>query len=595
MKLPTLNIYSLVKAPLIHQDLIWDLTFLFGGLSVVYFSCIFYYKSKLKKHNVDKAKRKKELTPLVSEFLFYNEKEGSLPEKNSYINKKIEIRELLKNHKNKAVLTEILLDLKIDVSGETRLVLFKLYRDLHLDEYAFECLHSFKWVKVARGMFQLTQMQATEYYGFISKFINDRRPVVREQAEISTVTLLHEGISYFLDNTKYKISEWQQLKILEVLTNLENFDPPRFYKWLTSKNKYVVLFSLRLIKHYDQNDGEKSIITLVKHKDAQIKKEAIHCIKKFNFTNSRKQLKAVFWKNKVDVKIAILDTLAEFGFEEDIAFLETVENKESNFLVKSKAISSINSILPGTVVPTENIEVLTPEENSSIKVNIKEETLKVDLTEEEEEIIEHILTEREVGIIDDNSIQTKGSKSSVFESLFNFCDLETKLFMIDQMVEIGSKKEALFLQTLIDHGNKAVRKRALQVKLQLEKSVDLLENGIDYEQNETTAKKEDVEVKIVENVNVLLRDNEIQVIHNTQLKSLEFCFLKEEVVVPKPFDILEVEFHMDTLKPFISKERQETEGFNNVVEANGGLTKDERNFFNKYLEFPNSSKDKFNG
>ena len=377
MKFPALKIVKLIASPKVPTDVLWDLSILFIVLAVIYFVAIFFFRSKFKKDTADTAMRKKILAPMVSEFLFYEENLGTKEEKNSYINTKIEIRELIKDKKNEVVLSEILLDLKKDVSGQTRKILFKLYKDLNLEQVAFDKLKSYRWQKISQGMFELTQMQVVESYSFISRFINDKRSVVRKQAEISTVTLMHEGISYFLDTTKYSISEWQQLKILEVLSNSEYFEPPRFYKWLTSKNKHVVLFALRLIKHYDQNDAEESIIALVRHKNTSIKHEAISCIKKFNFQSSRRTLKAVFWRNNVHVKLAILDTIASFDKKEDIPFLELVEKKETNFTVKSKALSAINTICPEYVMPTDGLDVSVLDYSESENFNLADQENKI--------------------------------------------------------------------------------------------------------------------------------------------------------------------------------------------------------------------------
>lgn len=294
----------------------------------------------------------------MSEFLFYEE-EATKEEKSNYINLKVQIRESLKDKFNRTVLSEVLLDLQKDVSGDTRQRLFKLYRDLGLHLDAFERLKSWRWEMVSSGILELTQMQVAESYTFITKFVNDKRSVIRKQAEIATVTLKNEGINYFLDTTKYTISEWQQLKLLDVLRNLEDFQPPKFKVWLTSKNKDVVLFALRLIKYYNQNDANTSIIHLIGHKNNQIKAETIHCIKEFCVFEALDTLKKVFRKCNTDIKLLILDTIASLGDEKEIPFLQQVEKKEANFLVKSKALNAINTIAPESVMPTDNIEELS--------------------------------------------------------------------------------------------------------------------------------------------------------------------------------------------------------------------------------------------
>ena len=383
LRIITHNPRALLTAPKIHTNLLWDLSLLFVGLALLYFLFIFYFRNKLSAKTKKVAQKKKDLSPIISEFLFFEE-ESSKAEKANYIHLKIKIRQFLKDTFNRRILSEVLLDLSIDVSGSTQKSLFKLYKELDLHKDAYTKLESWRWEIVSKGILELTQMQVSESYGFIIKRINDKRGTIRKQAEIATVTLKHEGISYFLDTTRYKISEWQQLKILEVLRNKIDFKPPKFKQWLTSINKHVVLFSLRLIKHYNQNDAELSIIELVKHKNSQIKKEAILCIKEFGFMSATDTLKLIFWNSSTDIKITILSALSEIGTEEDLPFLNQIENKERNFYVKSKALSTINSIAPETIMPTKEIEknivhntpkdIVVPEEE---KLVIAEEAAEI--------------------------------------------------------------------------------------------------------------------------------------------------------------------------------------------------------------------------
>ena len=217
----------MISAPKIHTDLLWDLSMLSAGLAIVYFTAIFFYRNKISSSSKRETHRKRELSPMISEFLFL-EADASKDEKSNYIALKIEIRQLLKDSFNRKVLCEILLDLRKDVSGETQKSLFRLYQDLGLDKDAYAKLRSWRWEVVSKGILQLTQMQVAQSYSFITKFINDKRSTIRKQAEIATVTLRPEGINYFLDTTKFKISEWQQLKLLDVLRTQEDYSPPRF-------------------------------------------------------------------------------------------------------------------------------------------------------------------------------------------------------------------------------------------------------------------------------------------------------------------------------------------------------------------------------
>ncbi|WP_133687537.1 HEAT repeat domain-containing protein [Maribacter spongiicola] len=291
---------------------------------------------------------------MINEFLFF-EDSNSKEEKMNYLNLKVTIRELIKNDFDRNVLTEVLLDLRKDLSGESQSVLIKLYKDLGLHHDAYKKIGSRKWQVVSSGIVELTTMEVDESYGLIIKFINHRQSTIRKQAEIAVVNLREEGIKYFLDNTKFKIAEWQQLKLLDVLRHKPNYTPPQFALWLTSTNTHVVLFSLRLIKYYSQNGAEQSIITLLKHKNRDIQAEAIECIKDFHFVSALTTLKLVYSKASHDIKIAILDAIGELGTIADVPFLENLQLTERHFNIKGKVIGTLNKIDPERIMPTKNI------------------------------------------------------------------------------------------------------------------------------------------------------------------------------------------------------------------------------------------------
>lgn len=376
----------LIDAPKIHTDVLWDLTILFGSIALLYFAAIFFFRNRISGKSAKKSSLKTELSPMISEFIFYDAA-GTKAEKSIYINLKVKIRDMLKDNFKRRTIAEILLELRKDVSGAAQQRLFDLFQDLDLHQDAYKKLESWRWERISSGIQELTRMEVDDAYSFLTKFVNDKRTTIRKQAEIAIVTLNNAGINYFLDTTRHRISEWQQLKLIEVLSNKTDFVPPSFKAWLISKNKYVVLFALRLIKYYDQNDANSSIIELVKHHDNQIKQEAIDCIKAFHITKALPILKQVFWSCSTDVKIAILDAIGHLGSPKDLHFLESIEKKERNYSVTSKALGTINTIVPDSVLPTEGITKISstiPEdiiENEAIGTTIQEieKSTKVEL------------------------------------------------------------------------------------------------------------------------------------------------------------------------------------------------------------------------
>ncbi|SFR46853.1 hypothetical protein SAMN04490243_1856 [Robiginitalea myxolifaciens] len=341
---------SFIDPPKIHTSLVWDLAILFAVLSGVYFLVIFLLRSRIIRRNKTIRELKLEIAPMISNFLFF-EQDTNREEREEYITMKLDIRERLKDPASRMVMTQVLLDLRKDVSGDARDRVFALYQDLGLDRDAFAKLKSWRWERVSQGILDLTEMRVDRAYPYIRKFINDRRSVIRKQAQLASVTLRAEGITYFLDTAKYRISEWQQLKLLELLQRREAFDPPRFKAWLTSENSDVVLFALRLIRHYRQTDAEAGLIALLKHRNSEIKNASLECIRDFCFSSAKPALKEVFRHSGEESRILILDALAQVGEDSDMEFVSGIAAKDKSFIVRSKAKSVMNSIAPDSALP----------------------------------------------------------------------------------------------------------------------------------------------------------------------------------------------------------------------------------------------------
>lgn len=338
----------------IQTAFLYDLVTFFSIVGIIYLILVFFMKRKFTRIEKHTILLKKDIAPLVSTLLFHKKK-ATRKENEDFINAKVHLQELLKNPQHRKRVSEILLDIQTDLTGDTRKRLMKIYQDFGLHHDAIKRLKSWRWEVVCRGINELTQMHVVDAYMYIRKFINDKRSIVRKQAQLATIALKPEGISYFLDTSKHSISEWQQLKLLETMQHLPDFEPPQFRLWLTSKNKHVVLFALRLIKSFKQDNALESLQKLVKHRDDTIKVEAIDCMRSFGFIEAVPLFKAIFWNCRSEVKMALLTALGEMGSNEDIGFLQEVEKRASDFMIKSKAIGTINALAPETILPTDEI------------------------------------------------------------------------------------------------------------------------------------------------------------------------------------------------------------------------------------------------
>ncbi|WP_375324448.1 hypothetical protein [Flagellimonas sp. GZD32] len=66
---------------------------------------------------------------------------------------------------------------------------------------------------------------------------------------------------------------------------------------------------------------------------------------------------------------------------------------------------------------------------------------------------------------------------SIFHPLFHHCtDVECQLMLLEEMLEVGDKKEIPFLAELESHANPKISNKAFQIKNELQSKLGLMTN-----------------------------------------------------------------------------------------------------------------------
>ena len=334
---------ALAFALQIPVELLWDLTILFGVISGVYLLLIFYFRHRLLQRDDQLHEKKRELGPMISQFLFYPREPISAGQE-SHLNQMQEFRAFVATPDGREAFAQVLMELVRDVSGEARRRLLSLYQELGLQEAAYRKLQSRKWEVVSGGILELSEMQVTQACQAIRPFVHHKNSILRKQAQLAVISLEDEGIGYFLDTAHQPISQWQQIQIMESLRRKEDFNPPEFANWLTCDKEEVICFALRLLKAYDQVTAADAVIPLISHPVKAIRVAALECIRKFEYAPARDALLEAYALMQSDNRILILDTLQRIADVRDISWLELQASEDSDFLVKSKAKSVLAAV-----------------------------------------------------------------------------------------------------------------------------------------------------------------------------------------------------------------------------------------------------------
>jgi hypothetical protein len=125
----------------------------------------------------------------------------------------------------------------------------------------------------------------------------------------------------FLDVVSYPITEFQQLKLLELLRQLHFAELPKLKTWLTSANDTVVNFALKIAEHYKQgqvmNEAEQCLL----HKDEKVRVQAVKTLVAIANDSTATLLTSAYTAERYTNKLNILTQLSKIAGDEQRDFL----------------------------------------------------------------------------------------------------------------------------------------------------------------------------------------------------------------------------------------------------------------------------------
>jgi hypothetical protein len=249
------------------------------------------------------------------------------------------LQKLLPNRYFRRLITADLLSARENMSGTAATNIKKIFYQLKLDKWTKKMLESNLWHIKAAGIQQVGIMGMQEFMPKVSRFVNNNRRLLRVEAQNTLLKLSgFEGLR-FLDKATYPISEWQQIRILEDLSQLpaENFTG--IDKWLKSQNDTVVIFALKLSKVYFRFELYDEVLACLAHNNAEVRRQAILTCTDLQTAETAQHFIAQFPLEDERNKLAIINALSQMGAVEAIPFLASLLDTEDNKIIIASAYS----------------------------------------------------------------------------------------------------------------------------------------------------------------------------------------------------------------------------------------------------------------
>ncbi len=262
---------------------------------------------------------------LIRKAVFYDDEDTPFP--TIPLTKRAE--KLMRNRHFRALVTDELLLTKKSLAGAASENLQHLYKQLQLDKRALGNLKSTQWYIKAKAIQEITLMGLEDVLPKLYRYTNNNNELVRMEAQSATVQFYGFKGLRFLNVVTYPISEWQQIKLLQQLSQVPPTDVG-IDKWLKSKNSCVVVFALKLVRTYHWFQWHDNILLCLVHANPEVRLQAIYCLCEIYTDKTAAILESMFWEEELEIQLAIVKALRSIGTDDDIPFLVNLLNHENN-------------------------------------------------------------------------------------------------------------------------------------------------------------------------------------------------------------------------------------------------------------------------
>ena len=254
-------------------------------------------------------------------------------------------RELLINQMHE-LSKSMSMNINIGKDKEARVQLRDLYYQMHLDQDSIRKLYSPKWHIQVKGFREMAFMNVTEANSRIHQALKSKNNILRMEAQLALVRLNEEDPFGFLDHLTYPFTLWEQLSVYELIV-LHNLPIPQFSRWTTSPNKTVVIFALRMIQVFKQQQAFPQVIECLHHPDVDIRHTAIIVSGEIQLRECLPHLKNMYKNEDYSNCLTIILAMSKMPDETMLSFLKLVLDKEDDVQLQiesAKAISKMGEV-----------------------------------------------------------------------------------------------------------------------------------------------------------------------------------------------------------------------------------------------------------
>jgi len=236
--------------------------------------------------------------------------------------------------------------MNMGTNDEARVQLRELYYRMHLDQDSIRKIYSPKWHIQIKGFRELAFMDVTEANAKLRQALKSKNNILRMEAQLALIRLNSDDPFGFLDHLTHPFTLWEQLNVYELIT-VHNLPIPQFSRWTGSQNKTVVIFALRMIQVFKQQQSSPQIAECLRNPDKDIRRMAIYVCGEIQLRETLMQLKHMYKDEDYVNCLTIVQAMGKMPDESMLSFLKLVLDKEEDVQLQiesAKAISKMGEV-----------------------------------------------------------------------------------------------------------------------------------------------------------------------------------------------------------------------------------------------------------
>jgi hypothetical protein len=241
------------------------------------------------------------------------------------------------------VLIDQMIDVSVNLKGETEEKLMNLYRELSLDQDSLARARSRKWHKKIKGFRELAFVGITDGNDEIYRALNSRNEILRMEAQIALVRLSDKDHFEFLSQLKRPFSLWEQITLHDLIIQHE-LPVPDFSRWLSSENPTVVMFALRMIREFKQKEAEQEIKKVLLHRDPAVSQLAVQVAGDLDMRSTLDTMKRMYKFQEYNNCLEIVKSMGKMPEQALLGFLKLVLDKEDDVQLQIEAVKAIENM-----------------------------------------------------------------------------------------------------------------------------------------------------------------------------------------------------------------------------------------------------------